>query len=99
MRPVNEKLRADLLEAGKREFMENGFRGASLKSIAASLGVTTGAIYRYYTDKEALFDELVREPAKELVERYQTLQQTLPAGVWRSSFKSSRRCRTRKHPG
>ena len=33
MRPVNEKLRADLLEAGKREFMENGFRGASLKSI------------------------------------------------------------------
>ena len=32
MRPVNEKLRADLLEAGKREFMENGFRGASLKS-------------------------------------------------------------------
>ena len=76
MRPVNEKLRADLLEAGKREFMENGFRGASLKSIAASLGVTTGAIYRYYTDKEALFDELVREPAKELVERYQTLQQT-----------------------
>ena len=41
MRPVNEKLRADLLGAGKREFMENGFRGASLKSIAASLGVTT----------------------------------------------------------
>ena len=76
MRPVNEKLRADLLEAGKREFMENGFRGASLKSIAASLGVTTGAIYRYYTDKEALFDGLVREPAQELVERYRTLQQT-----------------------
>ena len=76
MRPVNEKLRVDLLEAGKREFMESGFRGASLKSIAASLGVTTGAIYRYYTDKEALFDGLVREPAQELVERYRTLQQT-----------------------
>ena len=75
MRPVNEKLRVDLLEAGKREFMESGFRGASLKSIAASLGVTTGAIYRYYTDKEALFDGLVREPAHELVERYRTLQQ------------------------
>ena len=76
MRPVNEKLRVDLLEAGKREFMESGFRGASLKSIAASRGVTTGAIYRYYTDKEALFDGLVREPAQELVERYRTLQQT-----------------------
>lgn len=50
--------------------------GSILKSIAASLGVTTGAIYRYYTDKEALFDGLVREPAHELVERYRTLQQT-----------------------
>ena len=36
MRPVNEKLRADLLEAGKREFMENGFRGASLSGLSWS---------------------------------------------------------------
>ena len=41
MRPVNEKLRKELLDAGNSEFMENGFRGASLKSIAGSLGVTT----------------------------------------------------------
>ena len=29
MRPVNEKLAADLLEAGKQEFLEKGFQGAS----------------------------------------------------------------------
>ena len=28
MRPVNEKLAADLLEAGKQEFLEKGFQGA-----------------------------------------------------------------------
>ena len=44
MRPVNEKLRADLLEAGKREFMENGFRGASLKSIDLPLLYGQGGI-------------------------------------------------------
>lgn len=76
MRPVNEKLRLDLLEAGKQEFMDKGFQGASLRSIAASLGVTTGAIYRYYTDKEALFDALVAEPAQELVDRYRSVQQS-----------------------
>ncbi|MBS6367053.1 MAG: helix-turn-helix transcriptional regulator, partial [Clostridiales bacterium] len=76
MRLVNEKLRADLLEAGKREFREKGYQSASLRSIASSLGVTTGAIYCYYTDKEALFDGLVKEPAQELVARYRTLQQT-----------------------
>ena len=56
MRPVNEKLAADLLEAGKQEFLEKGFQGASMRGIASRLSVTTGALYRYYTDKESLFD-------------------------------------------
>ena len=79
MRPVNEKLRADLLQAGKQEFLEKGYQNASLRSIAASLGVTTGAIYRYYTDKEALFDALVEKPAQELVTRYRQIQQAFAA--------------------
>ena len=62
MRLINEKLAADLLEAGKKEFLAHGFQGASLRDIAASLGVTTGAIYRYYTDKAELFSALVEKP-------------------------------------
>ena len=64
MRLINEKLAADLLEAGKKEFLAHGFQGASLRDIAASLGVTTGAIYRYYTDKAELFSALVEKPAR-----------------------------------
>lgn len=79
MRPENKKLAAELLEAGKREFLEKGFQGASMRSIAASLGVTTGAIYGYYTDKEAMFDALVAEPARELVERYREIQRKFAA--------------------
>ena len=75
MRPLNEQLAADLLEAGKKVFLETGFRDASLRKIAALLGVTTGAIYRYYTDKEALFDAIVSGPAEELVNRYRRAQQ------------------------
>ena len=74
MRTPNEKLAAGLLEAGKREFLAHGFQGASMRRIAASLGVTTGAIYSYYTDKEAMFDDLVAQPAQELVDRYRALQ-------------------------
>lgn len=37
--------------------------------------MTTGAIYRYYTDKEAIFEALVEEPAKELADRYRASQQ------------------------
>lgn len=75
MRPVNEKLREDILQAGKREFLEFGYRDASLRRMAASLGVTTGAIYRYYPDKEALFEALVDSPARELTDRYRARQQ------------------------
>lgn len=74
MRLINEKLAADLLEAGKKEFLAHDFQGASLRDIAASLGVTTGAIYRYYTDKAELFSALVEKPARELEERYRAAQ-------------------------
>lgn len=75
MRPINEKLAADLLEAGKQEFLEKGFLGASMRGIAARLNVTTGALYRYYTDKESLFDALVKEPASVLENKYRMIQQ------------------------
>ena len=68
------KLAADLLEAGKQEFLEKGFQGASMRGIASRLSVTTGALYRYYTDKESLFDVLVEEPARVLEERYRAIQ-------------------------
>lgn len=42
MKPTNEKLAADILSAGKKEFLEKGFQGASMRSIASSLAVTTG---------------------------------------------------------
>ena len=74
MRLINEKLAADLLEAGKKEFLAHGFQGASLRDIAATLGVTRGAIYRYYTDKAELFSALVEKPARELEERYRAAQ-------------------------
>lgn len=46
MRPLNDELAAKILEAGKNEFLEKGFRKASVRSIAAAVNVTTGAVYR-----------------------------------------------------
>ena len=70
MRPVNDALAAEILEAGKREFFAKGFQKASMRAFAASIGVTTGAIYRYYASKEAIFQALVAEPAEALYEWY-----------------------------
>ena len=50
-----------LLESAKKEFLEKGFTGASLRTIAANAGVTTGAMYRHFKDKDAFFCALVDE--------------------------------------
>ena len=72
MRPLNDERAAKILEACKNEFLEKGFRKASVRSIAAAVNVTTGAVYRYYENKEALFDALVSAPAEELYELYRS---------------------------
>lgn len=74
MRPANDKLAADILKAGEKEFLQYGYEKSSLRSIASSLGVTTGAIYRYYQDKGALFEAIVKDAADELLEKYRILQ-------------------------
>ena len=50
-----------LLESAKKEFLEKGFMGASLRTIAANAGVTTGAMYRHFKDKDDFFCTLVDE--------------------------------------
>lgn len=59
-----------ILSAGKEEFLTKGFAEASLRNIAAKAGVTTGAIYGYYSDKNALFTALVEPAAAEFTRQF-----------------------------
>ena len=42
--------------AAKAEFLEKGYKDASLRNIVKSVGMTTGAFYGYYKSKEELFE-------------------------------------------
>lgn len=46
-------------ESAKKEFLDHGFEGASLKIICEKAGVTTGALYKRYKGKEDLFCAVV----------------------------------------
>ena len=63
-----------ILEVGKKEFLEKGFKDASLNKIVAEAGFTKGAFYGYYPDKTALFEDLVGETASELLTRFKAAQ-------------------------
>ena len=67
--------RERILAAATAEFLERGFADASLRSIAAAAGVTTGAIYGHFTSKAGLFDAIVEDPAEELYARYSASQE------------------------
>ena len=63
----NEKeTKENLLNSAKKEFLENGFMQASLRNICKNAGVTTGALYFFFKDKEDLFANLVQEPVSQL---------------------------------
>lgn len=63
-REMERNTKERILKAAMEEFLERGFYQASLRKISKDAGVTTGALYRYYDSKEALFSALVGEEAE-----------------------------------
>lgn len=56
--------RDDLREAAIRLGVRDGIDGASIRTIAREVGITEGAVYKHYTNK----DELIREAYTSIVE-------------------------------
>ena len=50
-----------IVKAAYEEFLSLGFKDASLHKIAENAGVTTGAIYTRYKNKDALFTSLLQD--------------------------------------
>ncbi len=66
MRKKNEFAIDKILECAREEFLEKGFEGASMRTIAERAGYTTGMVYGRFADKSELFRELVEEAANKL---------------------------------
>ncbi|PID92427.1 MAG: TetR family transcriptional regulator [Bacteroidetes bacterium] len=59
MQYLKNDIRHKILDAAKKEFIEKGFKGSSMRSIAALSGVTTSNIYNYYQSKDQIFQEIL----------------------------------------
>lgn len=57
-----------ILKSAKDEFLSKGYADASLRAICQSAGVTTGALYKRFPNKEALFSAVL-EPTLKDIER------------------------------
>ncbi len=59
--PSDQKAKAKeaILQAGARALRTNGFNGIGVDGLAASAGVTSGAFYSNFSNKEALLEEVI----------------------------------------
>jgi len=54
-----EDIRKKILENAKAEFLELGYKNASVASIARKSQIGVGNVYRYFKNKEAILDAIV----------------------------------------
>ncbi len=58
MQVKKEDIKEKIMSSARREFLEHGYAEASLRVIAEKEGLTKGAVYSYFENKDALFCEL-----------------------------------------
>ncbi len=75
-----EATRRRLLAAATAEFAETGLHGVTTARIARRAGVATGTFYLHFSDKHALFEEIVFAALAELRKRQDRAATNRPAG-------------------
>lgn len=64
-----------IMESGKINFLNDGYERSNLRKICKDAGITTGAFYRHFEDKEDLFVSLVEPLANELLGFYNKFEE------------------------
>jgi AcrR family transcriptional regulator len=60
--------RAEILSAARRAFARHGYEGATVKVLEAETGLSRGAIFHHFRDKDALFLALAEDDAAAMTE-------------------------------
>lgn len=68
----DKETRNNLIQSARKEFTKKGYMKASLRTICKNAGVTTGALYFFFKDKEDLFDAVAGDTINELYNMMQT---------------------------
>lgn len=60
-----EKKRVEILKAAGKCFRKTGFHQTSMQEICAEIGLGPGAVYRYFTGKEAIIEAMAEDERRQ----------------------------------
>lgn len=72
MQVKKEEVRKKIIKAAVKEFKNNGYKNATMRKISNASGIPIGNLYRYYQNKETLFNSIVFDVYEELKELFKT---------------------------
>ena len=67
IRESTKETRELILKSATEIFLEVGYQEASMRKIAAKAGITAGAIYKHFSGKEEMFEEIFRAGGRKLM--------------------------------
>lgn len=76
MQVLKESVKKAILNGAIIEFFEHGYHNANMRRIADSAGITVGNIYRYFENKEALFNSVLL-PAQKAIDDLESFDKKL----------------------
>ena len=70
-----EQTHKKILTSAKQNFLAHGYERTNLRKICNDAGITTGALYRHFSDKESLFAALVESVVQGIKNIYAALEE------------------------
>jgi len=67
--------KAKMLEAARRLFWEKGYRATSMRDIAVAYGCRPANIYNFFSDKEEILFEVLREEMEQIINPIKHLEE------------------------
>src|SRR3982750_1415055 len=78
----SELTQGALLTAARELFTEKGYAATATEEIVQQAGVTRGALYHHFRDKEELFQAVFEEAERGLVETVRTAADSAQTDPW-----------------
>ena len=89
-REKSEATRSHIVEAAYQLFIERGYHGTSMRDVGREAGLTVGAIYNHFPNKEDLWKEVLfeRHPYHEIIPILEAVQGTTLSEMVRSAARA-----------